>query len=92
MRSEALKALGRKGGPKAVSALSTAIDNDPERDVRRNAVSALRSLPDGEGIPLLIQTAKSHRDVEMRRQAMSVLRQSKDPRATAFFEDVLRSR
>jgi hypothetical protein len=92
LRSEALRALGRKGGPKAVAAISTAIDSDPERDVRRNAVSALRSLPDGEGIPLLIQTAKSARDAEVRRHAMSVLTQSRDPRATAFFEDVLRGR
>jgi hypothetical protein len=92
MRSEALRALARKGGPKALAAISTAIDNDPERDVRRNAVSALRSLPDGEGIPLLMQTAKSHRDAEVRKHAMSVLGQSRDPRAVAFFEDVLRAR
>ena len=69
-----------------------AIDSDPEREVRRNAVSALRSLPDGEGIPLLIQAARSHRDAEVRKHAMSVLGQSRDPRATAFFEDVLRAR
>ena len=92
MRSEALRALARKGGPKAVAAIGAAIDSDAEREVRRNAVSALRSLPDGEGIPLLIQTAKSHRDAEVRKHAMSVLGQSRDPRAAAFFEDVLRAR
>ena len=92
VRSEALRSLARKGGAKALATISTAIDNDPERDVRRNAVSALRSLPDGEGIPLLMQTAKSHRDPEVRKHAMSALGHSRDPRATAFFEDVLRIR
>ncbi len=91
MRSEALRALARKGGPKAVAVINTAIESDPEREVRRNAVSALKSLPDGEGIPLLIQTAKSHRDPEVRKHAMSALGQSRDPRAAAFFDDVLRS-
>ena len=92
VRSEALRALARKGGPKAAAAINTAIDQDPEREVRRNAVSALRSMPDGEGIPLLIRTAKGHPDGEVRKHAMSTLAHMRDPRATAFFEDVLRTR
>lgn len=92
MRSESLRALARRGGPEALAAIRTAIDGDPEREVRRSAVSALRSVPDGEGIPLLIQTATSHRDDEVRKHAMSVLVQSRDTRANAFFEGVLRAR
>jgi hypothetical protein len=92
MRSEALRALSRKGGPRALAAIGMAIDSDLEREVRRAAVTALRQLPDGEGIPLLIQTATSHRDAEVRKQAMNVLAQSRDPRANAFFENVLRTR
>ena len=92
MRSEALRGLARRGGPKAVAAIKNAILSDPEREVRRNAVSALKSLPDGEGIPLLIETAKSHTDPEVRKHAMSALGQARDPRAVAFFEDVLRTR
>lgn len=90
VRSEALRALARKGGPKALATISSAIDSDPEREVRKNAVNALKSLPDGEGIPLLIQAARSHKDLDVRKNAMSALGQSRDPRASAFFEDVLK--
>jgi hypothetical protein len=91
IRTEALRVLARKGGPKAVAVITTAIDSDPERDVRRNAISTLKSMGDGEGIPLLIQAARSNKDPEVRKHAMSQLGQSRDPRAVAFFEEVLRS-
>ena len=60
--------------------------------MKRRAVSALRELPNGDGIPLLIQLAKTSRDPEVRKQAMSSLGQSRDQRAVAFFEDVLKTR
>ena len=66
--------------------------NDPEREVKRRAVSALQQLPNGEGIPLLIQLAKTSHNVEVRKQAMSSLAQSRDQRAVAFFEEVLKSK
>lgn len=91
-RSEALRSLARKGGPKAVAVITAAIESDPDREVRRNAVSALKSMTDGEGIPLLIQAARSNKDPEVRKHAMSQLGQSRDPRAVAFFEEVLQSR
>jgi HEAT repeat protein len=47
-------------------------------------------MPDGEGIPLLIQLAKATRDNEVRKQAMSSLGQSHDGRAISYFEEVLK--
>jgi hypothetical protein len=38
----------------------------------------------------VVGVAKTHRRYEVRKQAMSWLGQSGDPRALAFFEDVLR--
>jgi HEAT repeat protein len=49
-------------------------------------------LPNGEGIPLLIQLAKTSHNAEVRKQAMSSLAQSRDQRAVAFFEEVLKSK
>jgi len=46
-------------------------------------------LPGGEGIPPLIEVAKTTQNAEVRKQAMSSLAQSRDPRVLAFFEDVL---
>lgn len=92
VRGEALIWLARQAGMKAVGPIQQAIENDPERDVKRRAVSALQQLPNGEGIPLLIEVAKTSRNAEVRRQAMSSLGHSRDPRAIAFFEQVLKTR
>jgi hypothetical protein len=50
----------------------------------------LSQLPKDEGVPKLIDVARKHRNPEVRRQAMFWLGQSNDPRALAFFEEVLR--
>ena len=92
VRGQALFALSRQAGMKAVGPIQQAIENDPEREVKRRAVSALQQLPNGEGIPLLIQLAKTSHNVEVRKQAMSSLAQSRDQRAVAFFEEVLKSK
>jgi len=46
-------------------------------------------LPKDEGVPLLIGLARTNRNPQVRKQAMFWLGQSKDPRALAFFEEVL---
>lgn len=90
MREQAISALSRKGGPQVVSTLSKVIESDSDNQVKRRAVSALNQLPDGEGVPLLIQTVKTTQNAEVRKQAMSTLGNSRDPRAVAFFEEVLK--
>ena len=92
VRGQALSTLSRQAGMKAVGPIQQAIENDPERDVKRRAVSALQHMPNGEGIPLLIQLARTSRNAEVRKQAMSSLGQSRDQRAIAFFEDVLKTK
>jgi hypothetical protein len=89
LRSQALSALVRRPEPKILDTLKAAID-DPDVTVQRRAISTLNSLPDGEGIPLLIQVIKTTKNAEVRKQAMNTLQGSRDPRALAFFEDVLR--
>ena len=53
-----------------MGAITDALQNDPETDVKRRAVFALSQLPKDEGIPLLIQVARTNRNTEVRRQAM----------------------
>jgi hypothetical protein len=62
-------ALSRPG-MKAVGPIQQAIENDPSASGRR-AVSALQRLPNGEGVPLLIQLAKTSHNAEVRKLAMS---------------------
>ena len=89
VRGQALFWLAQKAGKKAESAITSAIENDPETDVKKKAVFALSQLPKEEGIPLLIQVARNNRNPAVRKQAMFWLGQSNDPRAVAFFEEVL---
>ena len=90
MRMAALNGLTRKQGAAIVSTIQNAIENDPDSQVRRRAVNVLYQLQDGEGVPTLIQLVKTAKDQEVRKAAMNSLRNSRDPRALAFFEDVLK--
>ena len=89
VRGQALFWLGQKAGKKAASAITAAIENDPETEVKKRAVFALSQLPKDEGVPLLIQVARTNRNPVVRKQAMFWLGQSNDPRALAFFEEIL---
>lgn len=90
LRQRALVWIARRAETQALGIISQAIDNDPDVEVRRQAVSALGQLPRNEGIPLLIKLARSHTNPVVRKQAMQRLGQSNDPRALSFFEEVLR--
>jgi hypothetical protein len=47
-------------------------------------------MPDGAGIPALIQLVKTSKDMDVRKQAMNKLQSSHDARAEVFFEEVLK--
>ena len=90
VRGTALFWVAQRAGDKAVGTINQALE-DPETEVRKKAVFALSQLPKDEGVPKLIDVARNHRDAAVRRQAMFWLGQSRDPRALAFFEQVLRN-
>jgi hypothetical protein len=90
LRGDALFWVAQRAGDRAAAAITDAIANDPETDVRKRAVFALSQLPAGEGVPRLIEVARTNRNPAVRKQAMFWLGQSKDPRALAFFEEILR--
>jgi len=89
VRGQALFWLAHKAGEKAVSTIQGAIENDPDTEVKKKAVFALSQLPKDEGVPKLIEVAKNNHNREVRKQAMFWLGQSNDPRALAFFEEIL---
>jgi hypothetical protein len=92
VRGQALFWLAQKAGKKiAESAIGDALANDPETEVKKQAVFALTQLPNGDGVPMLIQIARTNRTPEVRKQAVFWLGQSRDPRALAFIEDVLKN-
>jgi hypothetical protein len=58
--------------------------------VKVRAVAALGQLPKDEGVPLLINVARTNTNPAVRKRAMHWLGQSKDPRAVDFFESILK--
>jgi hypothetical protein len=90
VRGQALMTLGRQTGVEASATLREAIESDPDREVKRRALSAFRHMPDNTGVPALIELARNSRNPEVRKEAMVHLGQTKDPRAFAFFEQVLK--
>ena len=92
-RKQAVFWLGQAAGDAATAGLdSLTNDASVDREVQKQVVFALSQRPKDEGVPILIRVAKTHRDPEVRRDAMFWLSQSNDPRAIALFEEVLTKR
>ena len=53
-----------------------------DEEVQEQIVFAYSQLPDDEGVPKLIQVAKTHPDVDVRKKAIFWLGQSGDARAS----------
>lgn len=89
LRGQALFWLAQRAGERASTIITGAIDNDPDTEVKKKAVFALSQLPKDESIPKLIEIARQNKNREVQKQAFFWLGQSGDPRALAFFEQVL---
>jgi hypothetical protein len=89
VREEAIFWVAQKAGKKAVAALQDAVDNDPEIAVKKKAVFALSQLPKNEAVPDLLHVAQTNPDPAIRKEAIFWLGQTHDPRALAYFEQIL---
>jgi hypothetical protein len=90
IRGQALVSLARTAPPQvSQAAIREAIANDRETEVKRRAVSALARIPHNEGIPMLLQLARSNTNAAVQKEAMRALGRSKDERATRFFQEIL---
>lgn len=92
VRSQAVFWVGQEAADAATRGLQEVVDADGDQEVRKSAVFALSQRPKDESVPSLIRIARTHRDPEIRRTAIFWLGQSGDPRAVAYFEEVLVSR
>lgn len=89
IRGQALFWLAQRAGQRASATIQNAIENDPDTGVKKRAVFALSQLPKDEAVPKLIEIARNQRNREVQKQAFFWLGQTHDPRALAFFEQVL---
>ncbi|HEY2468634.1 MAG TPA: HEAT repeat domain-containing protein [Terracidiphilus sp.] len=89
VREQAIFWVGQKAGAKAVAMLKDTVENDPEVRVKKKAVFALSQLPKDEAVPELLHVAQTNADPSVRKDAMFWLGQTHDPRALAYFEQIL---
>ena len=89
VREQAIFWVGQKAGAKAVAMLKDVVENDPEVGVKKKAVFALSQLPKDEAVPELLHVAQTNRDPAVRKDAIFWLGQTHDPRALAYFEQIL---
>jgi HEAT repeat protein len=66
------------------------VNNDPEEAVKAQAVFAISQLPDDQSIPILIDLAKTHRSLAVRKKAIFWLGQKNDRRALDAIADMLK--
>jgi len=72
--------------------LSVGPEESEDADLKRHAVFVMSQLPRDEGIPSLLQVARTSRDLAVRSHALFWLGQSDDERALALLEEVLKGR
>jgi hypothetical protein len=90
LRTSAIGWLGRSGGDKVNSALTSIVMNDSEdAKVREAAINALAGRPNNGGVNTLIQYVKTGKDSHLRAVALNHLTRNKDPRISALVEDLV---
>jgi hypothetical protein len=89
VREQAIFWVGQKAGKKAISMLKDTVENDPEVGVKKKAVFALSQLPKDEAVPELLHVAQTNNSPTVRKEAIFWLGQTHDPRALAYFEQIL---
>ncbi len=89
LRKKALFWLGQKAGERSLKFLGDVAEkNDGDTEVQKQAVFALSQRQKSEAIPKLIQIAKTHQNLAVRKQAIFWLGQSGDDRAVTYFKEL----
>ncbi len=90
VRGEAAMRYIRRAGQPALSTALAMLDKEPDDEVKRRVISGIGSLPEPVAAPALIQLAKTHPSVVVRKDAVSALGRFSDPQARALLEELLR--
>jgi HEAT repeat protein len=79
-----------RGGALVIPEALKLIGSDADDSVRRRIVTALGQLPADAGLPALLQLVRTSTNPAVRKEALNVVSQSKDPRAIALLEEILK--
>ncbi len=90
VRAEAVYWFIQRGGPAVIAEAMKVIDADADDGVKKRAVSGLARLPANDSVPPLLQLARTSTNAVVKKDAVSALSNSKDPRAMAFMEELIK--
>jgi hypothetical protein len=90
IRAEAIYWYAVRGGAPVISEVTRLVENDTDDNVKRRGVSGISRLPANDSIPALLQLAKSAATLVVRKEAVRALGDSRDPRAMAFMESLIK--
>ena len=89
-RKSAVFWVGQEAAEAATKDLKALVGDEAlESEVRESAVFALSQRPKDQAVPALMEVARTNRDPRLRKSAIFWLGQTDDPRALAYFEEVL---
>jgi hypothetical protein len=89
-RAEAIYWVPQRGGSQVVADVVSVVNSDANDEVKQRGVKGIGRLPADDGVPVLLQLARSTKSPVIRKEAVAALGQSRDPRALAYLEEVLK--
>jgi HEAT repeat protein len=89
VRKKAIFWLGQKAVKRTVEILEDMVNDDTDTDIQKAVVFAISQHPDG--VSRLIKIAKTHRSLNVRKQAIFWLSQSDDPQALDTILDIIKN-
>jgi HEAT repeat protein len=88
LRRHAIFWLGQMAGRRSLGALEATV-NGPEDDIQTHAVFAISQRDKDEAVPILMNVARTHPRMEVRKKAIFWLGQIDDERVVAFLKEML---
>ncbi len=94
LRLQALRSFARQPADVAIPALEKSLRNDKSPAVRYRAVSYLRKFLDEDDriVPLLSEVIRRDENIKVRKKAIRILGESKDPRAVEILMEIARGK
>jgi hypothetical protein len=88
LRRHAIFWLGQMAGSRSFGALERAV-NEAEDDVQQHVVFAISQRSKDEAVPALINIARTHKSLDVRKRAIFWLGQIDDERVVPFLKEIL---
>jgi hypothetical protein len=90
VRSQAVFYFAQRGGTAVVPEIRKLLETETDAGVKQQAVRGLSRLPANDAVPLLIQMARNSTDPVVRKESVNSLSQSRDARAIAYLEELIK--